>query len=901
MTDIPLDTASLLIVEDEVIIAEHIQTNLQEFGYHVCGRATSGEEAFEKAVALKPDLVLMDIRLKGSVDGVEAALNIRKQLETPIIFLTAYADKVLLERAKPVKPAGYLIKPIQKQMLHATIEMALFIAQNDAARRKAEGALKDSEERWRSLTWNSLDLIIELDQDLLIRFLNRPLPGLEVNAMIGCSLLEMLELNDSNARIIDIFREVLQSSTPSACEVSYRTAEGTTIVYEARVSPQNIVTKKGRMGLIVTLRDLTSFREVSKKLLDRERWLKSTFEQAAVGIVHYDLIGNFLRINQTYCDIMGFSEAELLGKNTLDVTSMEYHEEQLAGRARLLSGELNSFSNETKNIRKDGSPIWINLTISLVREMDDKPEYFMGIVEDISERKKIERALQENEQKYRSLVENIPQRVYLKNERLEYIAVNNNFAGDFGRHPLEFEGKTDSDLFPENQAQQIRAQDQATLDSGKITEAQEPLSIKGRPRTIEIVRIPKKSEDGLGDGILGVYSDITDRLESEKTQKVLEDNLRQTQKMYALGTLAGGVAHDFNNILHPIIGLSTLGTRLNDKGTPNHRYFSDIQRAGKRAKELVGQILTFSRQGEQSLKPLKLQPLIRESLKMLRASLPVSIIIQTDISNTCGPINADPTQIHQVIMNLVTNAFQAMHETGGTLAVSLKQLDSVATGEADTGGSCACLTISDTGVGIPSKDVEKIFEPYFSTKGVGQGTGLGLSVVMGIVKKHDGTIQLDSKPGSGTEFSLCFPITTKLAVKNISLNPEKTLGNGENILVVDDEPEIIFFLSEALKYMGYSVRGCNSGLEALEFFKEDPDAFDLVITDMTMPLLSGLDLSKQMLKIRPGLPIILCTGYSEVINEEKATSSGIRKFLTKPIDQDGISAAIREILDVQPA
>jgi signal transduction histidine kinase/ActR/RegA family two-component response regulator len=398
----------------------------------------------------------------------------------------------------------------------------------------------------------------------------------------------------------------------------------------------------------------------------------------------------------------------------------------------------------------------------------------------------------------------------------------------------------------------------------------------------------------------GVQREITERKEAETRQSKLEAQLRQAQKLEAIGTLAGGIAHDFNNILGAIIGYSELATVDLSKRHPAQAHVAEVLRAGNRAKELVRQILTFSRQEEHERKPIQLQSVLDEALKLLRATLPSTIEIRQRIDPQAPPILGDATQIHQVMMNLGTNAWHAMNERGGILEVSLVPLDVDADFAQTHGdlhrGRYLRLMISDTGCGMDRAVLERVFEPFFTTKPPGAGTGLGLAVVHGVIKRHEGTIAVYSEPGNGTTFNLYFPvheIETQTPVMESITIPK---GNGERILFVDDEAPLAALGKSMLERLGYRVTAQTSSVEALATFSAQSDQFDLVITDQTMPSLSGADLARLMLEIRPELPVILATGYSTTINPEKAQAIGIRELLFKPNTTQSLSAAIRRAL-----
>jgi CheY-like chemotaxis protein/two-component sensor histidine kinase len=370
--------------------------------------------------------------------------------------------------------------------------------------------------------------------------------------------------------------------------------------------------------------------------------------------------------------------------------------------------------------------------------------------------------------------------------------------------------------------------------------------------------------------------------------------------MEAIGTLAGGIAHDFNNILSPILGFSELLRGDLPVTSPLRDYVDEIIRASLKLKNLVKQILTFGRQSDQEIRPIRLQPIIKETLQLIRSMIPTTIDIQHQIDPNCGIVIADPTQIHQVLMNLVTNAYHAMENTGGKLKIILKQVrlgieqssfPELIPGEYDL------LIVADTGVGIEKDIMDKIFDPYFSTKEKGKGTGLGLSVVQGIVKSCNGDIRIYSEPGKGTEVHVYLPVVSKMADDIKSDRSEVVGGGTEKILLVDDEEVVARMEQEMLERLGYQVTMRTGSVEALEAFRANSDLFDLVITDMTMPNMTGVQLAGEIKKIRPDIPIILCTGFSHQINGEKSKELGLQGFVKKPMIMREIAEIVRKVLD----
>ncbi|WP_457551987.1 ATP-binding protein [Desulfobacula sp.] len=400
--------------------------------------------------------------------------------------------------------------------------------------------------------------------------------------------------------------------------------------------------------------------------------------------------------------------------------------------------------------------------------------------------------------------------------------------------------------------------------------------------------------------ISGIARDVTEKFLSEKKLEKLQAQIAQSQKMETIGTLAGGIAHDFNNILSPILGYAEMLLEDIAEDSPSRDNLNEIYTSALRAKNLVKQILAFSRQEITELQLVKIQPIVKETLKLLRSTIPTTIDIEQDINNDCGAIKADPTQIHQIIMNLSTNAYHAMAETGGELKISLKEVE---LGELDlispdmTPGAYACLSVSDKGTGMDKNLIEKIFDPFFTTKEKGKGTGMGLSVVHGIVKKMNGVIQVYSEPNKGTQFYVYFPVE-KGSFEEQNIQMQGPIQKGmEHILLVDDEEAIITMEKKMLDRLGYQVTSRTSSLEALESFRATPDKFDIVITDMAMPNMPGDKFSTELVKIRPDIPILLCTGFSESISEEKAAALGIKAFLLKPVVMKDLARKIRDVLD----
>ncbi len=392
---------------------------------------------------------------------------------------------------------------------------------------------------------------------------------------------------------------------------------------------------------------------------------------------------------------------------------------------------------------------------------------------------------------------------------------------------------------------------------------------------------------------------ILEQQQAEEKRLQLEAQLKHSQKLEAIGTLAGGIAHDFNNLLFAMLGYITMAKEDLDETNPVREDLEEAITAAKRAKDLVQQILTFSRQQEGEQQPIRISSLVKEALKMIRAFLPATIEIREDWENAQSAILADPSQIHQIVMNLCTNAGYAMRSTGGRLEVNLAdvEIDSgFASSYAISEGRYLMLSVSDTGHGIPAEDLDRIFDPFFTTKPVGEGTGMGLAVVHGIVRNHNGAITVSSEPGDKTVFKLYFPVIED-EIEDSQMEIESMPKGTGHILVVDDEISLVKLEKRILERCGYQVTTAISSLEALQLFRESPDYFDLVISDLAMPKLDGAGLAKEMIKIKPNVQIILVTGYSSAISAAQAKEIGIAEYVMKPIAPHEFSKTVRQVLD----
>ena len=503
--------------------------------------------------------------------------------------------------------------------------------------------------------------------------------------------------------------------------------------------------------------------------------------------------------------------------------------------------------------------------------------------------------LKESEERFRIVVEESPFGISLLDRKGNYRYIDPKFNEMLGynHHDIPNENTWFEKAFPDaeyrKQVISTWIKDRKGASSGEspprtftvTCKKGEQKSIHFRPTTMES-----------GDQLV-IYEDVTEKQRHEA-------QLLEAQKMEAIGTLAGGIAHDFNNILSPLLGYAEMLKEDFSIDSQVQTSIDEILHATLRARDLVRQILAFSRQAEDDLKPIKIHSVIKEAIKLLRSSLPKTIDIEQSIDSNCGAVMVDPTRIHQIVMNLATNAYHAMEDTGGSLAVIFRQIliEQPHSRYLELGpGAYACLTVADTGVGIEKYVLDKIFDPFFTTKEKGKGTGLGLSVVHGIVKNYNGDVRIDSEPGIGTKIHVYLPVLKRSAEKKTLEVSGQIQGGTEKILLVDDEETNVRMERQMLERLGYEAFTRTGSVDALEAFKANPDQYDLIVTDMTMPNMTGLRLSQEIKKIRPDIPVIICTGYSDQIDDEKCKALGIEGFVMKPIVRREFAGTIREVLD----
>jgi PAS domain S-box-containing protein len=534
-----------------------------------------------------------------------------------------------------------------------------------------------------------------------------------------------------------------------------------------------------------------------------------------------------------------------------------------------------------------------------------KEEFFIqGIFRDITERKQAEEKLRETERKYRELAESLPQVIFEIDSNGKLVYLNQTGYELFGYSPEDVaNGFSVLEAFVPDDRERV-VQDILTSIQGRRLGRQEYTAVKKSGAQFPVaVHANRVLEDQTTTGLRGILIDLTPTRIAEEEKKKLENQLQQAQKMEAIGALAGGIAHDFNNILSAIIGYTELAM-LNEGAEHCADELKEALAAANRAKDLVKQILAFSRQTDEERMPVRVALIVKEAVKFLRATIPSTIEIKARIDERSGAVLANSVELHQIIMNLFTNAQHALGERAGLVEVEVQGAEIDAAQKSDLigmqAGACVRISVRDTGSGMSPEVMERIFDPYFTTKEKGVGTGLGLAVVHGIVKKYGGAIQVESKLGQGTVFHVYLPKADVAAPTQTELT-KPIKGGSEKVLLVDDEQMLASVGQQALQRLGYEVVSRTSPIEALELFKAKPGHFDVVITDQTMPGMTGDALARELMSIRPGIPVIICTGYSQAIDAERAATIGIKAFVMKPILIHELADAVRKALGREKA
>lgn len=647
--------------------------------------------------------------------------------------------------------------------------------------------------------------------------------------------------------------------------------------------------------LISRLKELQQ--QVAEYEIQKQYW-EQLFTNSPDAMAILDTNETIIGVNTEFSRLFGFSQADAADRNINDlIVPLELQKEGPDLKARTSRGEIVQVESIRKT--KDGKTFHVSIIAKPI-VLGGSQLAVIVIYRDITARKEVENALYQGKERYRAVVESTPAMIcrFLPDGTLTF--VNSFYCDYFKTGESELVGKNFFQFIPVEAQEKVKNHFLSlTVEKPMVTYSHQVISPSGD------ICWQEWTDQALFDGGKNLIEyqslgrDITKEKLALEEKTRLEKQLRQSQKLEAIGTLAGGIAHDFNNILGIIMGFTELS--LDDTGEDSlvHRNLKQIYYAATRAKDLVQQILTFSRQIDDKKVPMRISGVIKDVLKLLRATLPATIEIRQKIAEDDGMVLTDEIQIQQVMMNLCINAQQAMEPDGGILEILMQNvfLDvDYLKGKDLKPGLYVKLSVIDTGQGISPEDIKRVFDPYFTTKGPGEGTGLGLSVVHGIVKNHGGDISVYSEPGRGTAVHIFLPVTDAEETTYTEETHPLAKGN-EYILFIDDEAALVEIGARILESLGYQVEARTSSSDTLNAFRQDPWKYNLVITDQAMPVLTGLQLAGEMRRIRPDIPIVLCTGFSDSINDENYKDHGINAYVMKPMVKKEIAAVIRKVLD----
>jgi len=896
----------LLLVEDDKVdqmaFERYVKKKGLPYDYTIAGSVAEAKRILQ---ANSFDVVISDYWLG---DGVSFELFDKFQ-GLPVIVTTGTGNEEVAVEAMKLGASDYLIKDPggnYLKILPATVELAMKRKQDEEELRnyherlesmveERTGELRQSLNQEKNLTQiieKSLNEIYLFDADsYTFLFVNE---GARAN--LGYSLAEFMEMTP-----LDINPEI-SASFFAENAASLENGQKEKVVFETVHKRKDGSLYPVEVHLQKTeYRDRPVFAAIALDITQRKK-MEQRYEELVEGtidlITQVDAEGKLLYVNHMSKEIFGHEPGQLIGQSFFDFIHPDDLEMTASWFGNCRSRQIVQSKIENRQVnQKTGTVHDMLWTVSFSYDEQGRFVSSNGIAHDVTERKEVERAIRKSKERWDRTFNSFFDIVTLHDTDLHIVKANQAAYTLLASPGMEIVGHHCYELF---HGSDEPCQDCPLLETKKsLAPCRREIHHEKLGKTFLVSAAPVFDELGKLEYIVHVGKDISDL-------KNLEKELLHSQKMEAIGTMAGGIAHDFNNILSAILGYAEFIQQAVPAESETGKNIGEVLRAGKRAASLVKQILTLSCRAASEKQLLSPHLVVLEALKMLRATMPTTVEIREEIDPDCGTVLADPTVIHQITVNLCTNALHAMAEQKGTLSVGLHRRELSAgeiLSERSVGsGSFVVLTVRDNGSGMDQSTIARIFEPYFTTKEVGRGTGLGLAVVHGAVEDCKGFIEVESLLGKGSTFSVYLPITLESEGQALGKEPKDRAGTSshkEKILLVDDEPLLVKINEKRLQNHGYQVSAFLDSRKAFEKFRSQADTFDLLITDQTMPGLTGAELAQAVLEIKPSLPIIMCTGHSDIVSEEKALAMGIKKYVFKPMYGDELLDAVREVLDKQ--
>ncbi len=777
-------------------------------------------------------------------------------------------------------------------------DVILSITRDITERKQVEDALRESEDRYHQLFDASTDAILVRTGETIIHANSAAIKLFRANHigdLVGRRYLDFVHPDDRAESVERVRRSMRGDWIVPPREHRLITSDGQVIYVESAGVP---IKYQGEIQHFGMFRDITDRKRAEEALRESEEQHRQIVESStdAILVRSGDTI---IYANPAAVKLFRASHTgDLVGKSYLGLVHPDDRQESIERIKKGINNRWIAPPREHRIMALDGQVLHVEST-GVPIQYKGETQLF-GVFRDITERKQVDEKLRETERKYRELAESLPQVIFEVDSKGNLVYLNQTGYALFGYTPEDLaKGFNVLEAFIPEDRERIASDIMLNVQGRKLGR-QEYTALKKDGSKFPVgVHANRVMRDHTATGVRGILIDFTPVKLAEEEKKKLEIQLQQAQKMEAIGALAGGIAHDFNNILSAIIGYTELAM-LNEGAEHCTTELNEALKAANRAKDLVKQILAFSRQTDEERMPVRASLVAKEAVKFIRATIPATIEIKTHIDDKSGSVLANSVELHQIIMNLCTNAQHAIGEQAGLLEVAVQNTEIGLSQKNDLIdleiGSYVRISVKDTGNGMTRDVMKKIFDPYFTTKKKGVGTGLGLAVVHGIVKKYGGTIKVESELGKGTTFHIYLP-KANIAAPIKAEKPKPLMGGSERILFVDDEKMLVEIGQQALQRLGYDVVSRTSPIEALELFKAKPDFFDLVITDKTMPGMTGDGLAKELMSIRPSLPVVICTGYSQTVDQERAKQMGIKAFVMKPILINELAAAVRKALD----